>query len=105
MADIPPSAELKIVHYPRPSSLGEIFESLSSIGVTQVLDVLAQANAGAFPLSFEQQLTLFSQRPQALCWMAVPDFYQPRSLRGLLQDTMFGGSSADPIERLLHLNR
>jgi protease-4 len=29
LANIPPSAELKIIHYPRPSSLGELFESFS----------------------------------------------------------------------------
>ncbi len=77
MANIPPSAELKIVHYPRPGSLGEIFESFSMMGVSQVLDAFQKGMTAATPITFEQQLTIFSQRPQALCWMAVPEFCQP----------------------------
>ncbi len=77
LANIPPSAELKIIHYPRPGSLGEIFESLSSVGVSQVLDAFVQGVSAAKPVSFDQQLMMFSQTPKPLCWMAVPAFCQP----------------------------
>ncbi len=101
MANIPPSAELKIVHYPRPSSLGEIFESFSSVGVTQVSDVLLRACAGVRPLTFQQQLTLFSGKPQALCWMAVPSFPRFGSVSELLSRTMNPGRGIPPVELLL----
>ena len=77
LANIPPSAELKIIHYPRPSSLGEIFESFSSVGVSQVLNAFVQGVSAARPISFDQQLMMFSQTPKPLCWMAVPAFCQP----------------------------
>ena len=77
MADIPPSAELKIVHYPRPGSLGEIFESFSMTSVSSVIESFRQGITAATPITFEQQLKLFSARPKALCWMAVPTFCQP----------------------------
>jgi protease-4 len=102
LANIPPSAELKIVHYPRPGSLGEIFESFSGVGVTQALDALVRGSAAAAPVTFEQQVALFSaMRPQALCWMAIPDFYQPRRAfgTGLLQNRSDAG--VDPMTRLL----
>jgi ClpP class serine protease len=78
MANIPPSAELKIVHYPRPSSLGEIFGSLSPGGVSQVVEAFSKGITAAPPIPFEHQLMLFSQRIEPLCWMAVPDFYHPQ---------------------------
>jgi len=90
MANIPASAEFKIVHYPRPSSLGEIFESFSSVGMTRVTDALVSATTGVRPMSFEQQLMLFSQQPRALCWMAVPDFFQPQPVAGLMGHPMMG---------------
>ena len=80
LANIPPSAELKIVHYPRPSSLGEIFESVGMMGVNTVLEKAAEGVTAAQPIGFEQQLTIFSYRPQVLCWMAVPEFYSPTAM-------------------------
>ncbi len=80
MANIPPSAELKIVHYPRAASFGEIFESLSSIGMGQVMQMFSQGLTAAPTVTFDQQLLILSQRIQPLCWMAVPDFYGPRAL-------------------------
>ena len=75
MANIPPSAELKIVHYPRPGRLGEMFESIGMMGVDTVLATFANGLTAAQPITFGQQLAMFSGRPQVLCWMAVPDFY------------------------------
>ncbi len=83
MAGIPASAELKILDYPRPSSLGELFESLSSVGVTQGVELLAKANAPVQPMSFEDQLRLFSAQHTALCWMAVPDYLNGYYVRNL----------------------
>ncbi len=80
LANIPPSAELKIVHYPRPSSLGEIFESVGMMGAETVLSRISEGLTAARPLGFEQQLSLFSRQPQVLCWMAVPPFYTPQAL-------------------------
>ncbi|MCH8147373.1 MAG: signal peptide peptidase SppA [Planctomycetes bacterium] len=80
MANIPPSAELKIVHYPRAASFGEIFESLSSIGMGQVMQMFSQGVTAAPTVTFDQQLLIMSQRIQPLCWMAVPDFYGPQAL-------------------------
>jgi ClpP class serine protease len=82
LANIPPSAELKIVHYPRPSSLGEIFESMSGVTmggltVNEAWAALAQGLNAARPVSFEEQLMMFSQRLQPLCWMAIPDLLEP----------------------------
>ncbi len=73
MAAIPPSAELKIVHYPRPSSLGELLADVGGMGVTQPsIELLLKANAPAQPLTFDQQLRMFSQRIEPLCWCAIP---------------------------------
>jgi protease-4 len=80
LANIPPSAELKIVHYPRPSSLGEIFESVGMMGAETVLARASKGLTAATPIGFEQQLSLFSRQPQVLCWMAVPPFYTPQAL-------------------------
>ena len=106
LAEIPPSAELKIVHYPRGASLGELFESLSPTGVERALETLAKAGAGARPVTFEQQLRIFSRRPQALCWMAVPEFYRPEPP---LELDPFGVAdvqrSADLLEWLLRTGR
>ncbi len=79
MAGIPPSAELKIVHYPRPSSLGEIFESISSVGMVQVVEAYSKGITAAPQITFQQQLDMLSTRLQPLCWMAMPDFYRPQS--------------------------
>jgi len=83
MANIPRSAELKIVHYPRAGSLGEIFESLSAVSVDQALETFSKGLEAATPVSFEQQALLFSRTLQPLCWMAVPEFYEPQGAWGL----------------------
>jgi len=84
LANIPPSAELKVVHYPRPGSLGEIFESLNAGGANVMLQNVAQGLTAARPVTFEQQLAIFSYQPQVLCWMAVPEFYSPQAMTGAL---------------------
>ncbi|UCG16299.1 MAG: signal peptide peptidase SppA [Phycisphaerales bacterium] len=73
LANIPPSAELKIVHYPRPSSLGEIIADFGPVGVTQGVETLLKSGAPARPMAFDEQLALFSRRIAPLCWMAVPN--------------------------------
>ena len=70
MADIPASAEIKLVHYPRPSSLGELAESF--IGLSTVAGIVELAQSPAPRITFERQLRFFASRPQPLCWMAVP---------------------------------
>lgn len=100
MANIPPSAELEIVHYPRPSSLGELFETLNMVstpsismlnadpsaslfGTTanrSVEDILAayqQANSLATVPSFDEQLQFFATQQMPLTWTAIPEFYRP----------------------------
>lgn len=74
MANIPPSAEFRIVHYPRAGSLGEIFESFSLMGADRAMQAVAQIMGPAPTVSFEQQLSMFSQSFRPLCWMAVPMF-------------------------------
>lgn len=78
LAGIPPSADLKIVHYPRPSSLGELLESVSSVSVIQMVEAFSQGITAAPTITFDQQLGILSARLQPLCWMAVPDFYRPQ---------------------------
>ncbi len=85
-ANIPPSAELKIVHYPRPGSLGELFESISSVGMSQAVQTVVQSMAAAKPMTFHQQTTLFSQTIQPLCWLATPPFYEPNMVSDLLNE-------------------
>jgi protease-4 len=99
MANIPPSAELEIVHYPRPSSLGELFESLNVIATPNVstsadpsaalfgqkpnkelgelLVAYQQATSAAQVPSFYEQLSYFAQLRQPLAWTAIPEFYRP----------------------------
>lgn len=105
IANIPPSAELKIVHYPRPSSLGEIFESFASVGMAGVLTQLTGASQAVKPISFEDQLFLFAQRPQALCWMGIPDFYRPATLFHTLPGGFLGKAAPNPIEMMLQGSR
>ncbi|MBK8269721.1 MAG: signal peptide peptidase SppA [Planctomycetes bacterium] len=71
MADIPKSAEIKLVHYPRPSSLDELAESL--FGVTALLETAKLAQMPAAAITFEQQLSLFAGRPIPLCWMGMSE--------------------------------
>jgi protease-4 len=75
LANIPPSAELRIVHYPRPSSLGELLADFSSVSAPASIETFMKATGPAPSLSFDDQLMMFSQRVQPLCWMAVPDFW------------------------------
>lgn len=105
MANIPPSAELKIVHYPRAGSLGEIFESFSSVGVSRAVEMFAKGAAAAPVMSFDEQLFVLSERVQPLCWMGVPEFYMPRP--SLDASTVISGAGADaldPLNRLLQGN-
>ncbi|MFQ5429921.1 MAG: signal peptide peptidase SppA [Phycisphaerae bacterium] len=76
MADIPPSAEIKLVHYPRPSSLGELAESFFGLSATMNAASLAQMPAPA--VSFDRQLRFFARWPKPLCWMAMPDIMRTR---------------------------
>lgn len=100
MANIPPSAELEIVHYPRPSSLGELFESLNMVSSPAIstsntdpaaamfgtatnqmmgdfMSAYRQANSVATVPSFYEQLSFFSSHGQPLTWTAIPEFYRP----------------------------
>lgn len=95
MANIPPSAELKIVHYPRPGSLGEIFESFSMMGVSNAMELFQQGVSAAPPVSFQQQLELFSSRVQPLCWMAVPQFCEPM---WLAHEPLGGWPRPEPVQ-------
>ncbi len=72
MANIPPSAELKILHYPRPTSLGELV--FGSVGVTDSLDTFLRAGAPAVSISFHDQLMMLSRGFAPLCWAPIPDF-------------------------------
>lgn len=76
MADIPKSAEVKIVHYPRPSSLGELAESL--FGLQAMMNVAEMAQRPALAIPFENQVRFFGRVPQPLCWMAMPDVWTPQ---------------------------
>lgn len=71
MAEIPPSAEIKLVDYPRPATFGEFFEGLA--GINMMTDVVARAQAAAPIVTFDSQVRYFSQRVQPLCWMGLPE--------------------------------
>lgn len=83
MANIPPSAELRIVHYPRASSLGELLEGLGAASAAQVATMFAQASTPAPSVPFDRQLELLTARIEPLCWMAMPPFYEAGVLSGL----------------------
>jgi protease-4 len=82
MAGIPSSAELKIVHYPRASSFGELFESLGAVSMEQALATFAKATTPAPAISFHEQAMMFSKTFQPLCWMAMPAFYESNIIPG-----------------------
>ncbi len=90
MASIPKSAELKIVHYPKAGSLGELLSSLGPLASASAVDTFLRAATPA-EIGFEQQCRLFSQKFEPLCWMAIPSFTKPprtdagQTLRSLLQ--------------------
>jgi protease-4 len=75
MADIPPSAELKVVHYPRAASIGELAESL--FGMSTMFEAVTKAQTPAGPFSFDSQVQYFSQTQKPLCWMAIPQLHVP----------------------------
>ena len=86
MANIPPSAKLRLVHYPRMSSLGEFVAGIgpgmaggglsADAGIGRLVQALQMGHAPAKSLSFEKQLQLFSQTVKPLCWMGLPDLHQ-----------------------------
>lgn len=81
-ANIPPSAEIKLVDYPRPASFGEFFESLAGLGV--VTEIVSKAQSPVPVITFDSQLRFFGQTITPLCWMAVPDaeiVYGPAAAR------------------------
>ena len=71
MANIPPSAEIKLVHYPRPSSLGELAESL--FGLQALMGAAEAANTPAQAIGLDKQFRFFGSRIQPLCWTPIPD--------------------------------
>ena len=86
MANIPPSAKLRLVQYPRMSSLGEFvagFGPGASVGglnadgaLGTFMNMFQTADVPPKPLTFEKQLKLFSQTARPLCWMGLPDLHQ-----------------------------
>ena len=71
MANIPTSAEIKLVHYPRPSSLGELAESL--FGMQALMGAAQAADTPAPTIGLDKQFRFFGRRLQPLCWMPMPD--------------------------------
>ncbi len=71
MVDIPASAEIKLVHYPRPVSIGELVGDFAGLGMS--MEMLMQAQSQAPRISFDNQLRFFAQSPKPLCWMALPE--------------------------------
>jgi protease-4 len=73
LANIPPSAEIKLVHYPRAASIGDLAESV--FGMSAMMQAAAWAQSPAPPFSFDSQLRFFAREPKPLCWMAMPDLH------------------------------
>ncbi len=106
MANIPPSAELKILHYPRASSLGEFLESFGVMTGQQVLQSFMAGVTVAKPLSFDQQLGMLTQTIKPLCWMGMPAFYQPKTSPAVPHIDLFSHWSVpDPASQMLGLGR
>ena len=102
LANIPPSAELKIVQYPRPSSLGELLADFGGLSVSQPVETLMMAAAPAEPVSFDDQLLLFSRQIAPLCWMAVPDPLPARpTASGAARLRLTPHPYADPLRAIL----
>ncbi|GMU35158.1 MAG: signal peptide peptidase SppA [Planctomycetia bacterium] len=81
-ANIPPSAEIKLVDYPRPATFGEFFETLA--GVNMMSQVAAMAQTPTPIISFDSQVRFFGTSTAPLCWMAIPDadlLYGPAAAR------------------------
>ncbi len=74
-ANIPASAEIRLVQYPRPTSLGELFENILG-GVSSPVQASAAMRSPINSVSFDMQLRLFSKRPQTLCWMPIPEVHE-----------------------------
>jgi len=74
-ANIPASAEIRLVQYPRPTSLGDLFESIMG-GVSTPVQASRALQVPISPVSFDLQLRLFSRRPQSLCWMPIPEVHE-----------------------------
>lgn len=73
MANIPASAEIKLVDYPRPATFGELIESFGAMGVSASLESLQRAGSMAPYVTFDSQVRFFGRRFQPLCWMGVPE--------------------------------
>lgn len=97
MANIPSSAEVKIVHYPRPSSFGELFESLARGGMSAAMRVYEQSQTAAPMVTFDAQLRILSSPLRPLCWMGMPD------VRELLQP--MGGAAMFDVPSLFGMPR
>jgi protease-4 len=94
MANIPPSAELKVIHYPRPSSLGELV--FGSVGMTDNLDMFLRAGAPAVPMSFHDQLMMLSRSFAPLCWAPIPDIQATAWPAGAPRFRLVPDTSATP---------
>jgi protease-4 len=81
-ANIPASAEIKLVDYPRPATFGEFFETLA--GVNMMSQVATMAQAPTPIISFDSQVRFFGTSTAPLCWMGIPDadlLYGPAAAR------------------------
>lgn len=90
MADIPPSAEVKLVHYPKPATIGELVENLAGLSsMSLMMDQIALAQSPAAVVSFDAQVRYFGATPKPLCWMPLPDvreWLSPSERKLLIQD-------------------
>jgi protease-4 len=72
LADIPRSAEIKLVEYPRPASIGDLL--FGGVGGLSLMTETTRQSQQAVPqVSFDSQVRFFGSRLQPLCWMGVPD--------------------------------
>jgi protease-4 len=81
-ANIPASAEIKLVDYPRPATFGEFFESLAGVNMMSQMATMAQAPTPI--ISFDSQVRFFGTSTAPLCWMGIPDadlLYGPAAAR------------------------
>ncbi|RIK68787.1 MAG: signal peptide peptidase SppA [Planctomycetota bacterium] len=107
MANIPASAEIKLVDYPRPANFGEFIESLAGLGA--MAEVVSRAQSPAPVITFDSQLRFFGQGFSPLCWMAVPDadlLYGPAAARlGTLDLTAIPLATPDTVLAPLGVGR
>ncbi|HKQ50184.1 MAG TPA: signal peptide peptidase SppA [Phycisphaerae bacterium] len=71
MADIPPSAEIKLVEYPKPATFGEFVEGI--FGASTMMEIMSQTQMSVPTVTFDTQLRFFARRIEPLCWMAIPE--------------------------------